>query len=156
MPTYEGHFLAQNHRFACVVARFNQSVTEQLLEGAMDAFRRHGVKEEAIDVVWVPGSFEIAFAAKKLALSGRYNAIICMGAVIRGETAHFDYVCGPMASGIHQIGMETGVPTLFAVLTTNTIEEAQNRAGLKCGNIGFSYALSALEMANLVSKIPCA
>ncbi len=150
---YEGALIGQGLRFALVVARFNEFITNRLLAGAQDALRRHGVAEEDVDVVWVPGSFEIPLAAKRLAESGRYDAVICLGAVIRGATPHFDYVAGEVAKGVATAALSTGVPVLFGVLTTDTIEQAIERAGTKAGNKGFDAAVSAIEMANLWRKL---
>lgn len=151
--TYEGALTAAGLRFAVVVARFNSFITENLLEGALDGLRRHGAELDAVDVAWVPGSFEIPLAAKKLAESGRYDAVICLGAVIKGATAHFDYVCAESAKGIASVGLETGVPTLYGVITTDTIEQAIERSGAKAGNKGWDAAVAAIEMANLVRAI---
>jgi len=150
---YEGHLGGRGLRFAIVVARFNDFITSRLLEGALAGLRRHGVAEESVDVAWVPGSFEIPVAAKALAQSGRYDAVICLGAVIRGATAHFDYVAGQAASGIAQVALQTGVPCIFGVLTTDTIEQAIERAGTKAGNKGYEAAISAIEMATLLQRI---
>jgi len=151
--TYEGALTANGLRFAIVVARFNSFITEKLLQGALDALRRHGADASAIDVAWVPGSFEIPLVAKKFAKSGRYDAVICLGAIIRGATVHFDYVCSENAKGIAAVGMETGVPTIYGVVTTDTIEQAVERAGTKAGNKGWDAAVSAIEMANLLRAI---
>lgn len=150
---YEGHLGGRGLRFAIVVARFNDFITSRLLEGALAGLRRHGVAEEGVDVAWVPGSFEIPVAAKALAQSGRYDAVICLGAVIRGATAHFDHVAGQAASGIAQVALQTGVPCIFGVLTTDTIEQAIERAGTKAGNKGYDAAISAIEMATLLQRI---
>src|SRR5438067_1631441 len=149
MPTiYEGDFAPPPGRFALVAARFNGALVEQLVAGALDGLKRHGVADEAIDLVWVPGSFEIPLVAQKLAGSGRYAAVICLGAVIRGETGHYDHVAGEAAGGIGRVALETGVPVIFGVLTTETLEQAINRAGAKSGNKGFEAALAAIEMVN--------
>ncbi|MBX5491103.1 MAG: 6,7-dimethyl-8-ribityllumazine synthase [Chloroflexi bacterium] len=140
-------------RFAVVVARFNEFITQQLLEGALGGLRRHGVAEEAIDVAWVPGALEIPITAKRFAESGRYSAVVCLGAVIRGSTPHFDYVCAETAKGVASVGLQSGVPCIFGVLTTNTIEEAIERAGTKAGNKGYDAAVSAIEMATLLRRI---
>lgn len=145
----DGHGLS----IAIVVARFNQIFTERLLAGAQDGLERHGVSPDNIDVVWVPGSFELPLAARWLAESGRYNAVICLGAVIRGETDHYEHVAGAASSGILRSAMETGVPVIFGVLTTDTIEQAMNRAGAKLGNNGYNAALTAIEMASLRRQI---
>src|SRR5690349_6106103 len=142
MPTiYEGDFSTPPGRFALVAARFNGAIVEQLVAGALDGLKRHGVADGSIDVAYVPGSFEIPLAAKKLAESGRYAALICLGAVIRGETGHYDHVAGEAAGGIGRVAVETGVPVIFGVLTTDTLEQAINRAGAKSGNKGFEAAL---------------
>lgn len=154
MNTYEGTLDGRDLRLAIVVARFNDLISERLLAGALDALRRHSVRDEDIDVVWVPGSFEIPAAARRLACTRRYDAIVCLGAVIRGATAHFDYVAGQAASGIAAVGHETGVPVIFGVLTTDTIEQAIERAGTKAGNKGYDAAVSAIEMANLFKLLP--
>lgn len=151
MPrVYEGNLSAKGKRFGVVAGRFNAFVVKELLEGALDCLQRHGGDPEAVDVVWVPGSFEIPLVARKMADSGRYDALICLGAVIRGATPHFDYVAGEASKGIAAVGWESGVPTLFGVLTTDTIEQAIERAGAKAGNKGWEAALGAIEMANLL------
>lgn len=150
MPRYEGHLLGTGRRLAIVVARFNELIGRQLLAGAVDALRRHGVEEAAIVTVWVPGAFEIPLVAKRLAASGRYDALVALGAVIRGATPHFDYVAANVASGLARVSLDTGVPVTFGVLTTDTIEQAIERAGTKAGNKGADAALAALEMANLL------
>ncbi|OAI39345.1 6,7-dimethyl-8-ribityllumazine synthase [Planctomycetaceae bacterium SCGC AG-212-D15] len=157
MPNvFEGTFEPPAGRFAIVAARFNQSVVEKLLAGAVDGLTRHGVADDAIDVAWVPGSFEIPLVAQRLAASRRYAAIICLGAVIKGETDHYDHVAGGTTSGIAQAALTTGVPVIFGVLTTDTLEQAVNRAGAKSGNKGFDAALAAIEMVNLLRKLPSA
>ena len=153
MPTFEGHFSAPSGRFAIVVARFNATVTESLLAGCKDTLTRHGIDDDRIDVAWVPGSFEIPLVSRRMAESGRYSAVICLGCVIRGETGHYDHVAGQVASGVLSAGMSTGVPVIFGVLTTDTVEQALNRSGLKAGNKGSDAALSAIEMVNLLRKI---
>lgn len=150
---YEGSLVGQGLRFSIVVARFNGFITERLLNGARDALLRHGVAPEDVDVAQVPGAFEIPLVAQELARSGRYDAIICLGAVIRGSTPHFDYVCSQVTSGVGRVGLETGVPALFGVLTTNTVEEAMDRAGVKAGNFGFTAAVGAIEMANVLRAV---
>ncbi|MBV9849118.1 MAG: 6,7-dimethyl-8-ribityllumazine synthase [Armatimonadetes bacterium] len=150
MNSFEGNLIAQGLRFAVVLSRFNNLIGDRLLEGALDALRRHGAAEEDIAVALVPGAFEIPLAAQQMAKSGRYDAVICLGAVIRGATAHFDYVAGPMASSLAAAALETGVPVLFGVLTTDTIEQALERAGTKAGNKGADVAVAAIEMANLL------
>jgi 6,7-dimethyl-8-ribityllumazine synthase len=150
---YEGNLVGQGLRFGIVVARFNEFITSKLLEGAMDGLRRHGVDEADVDVAWVPGSFEIPVVARKLAQTGRYDAVLCLGAVIRGATAHFDYVAGEAAKGIGAVALQTGVPVIFGVLTTDTIEQAIERAGTKAGNKGFDAAVTGIEMASLLKSI---
>jgi 6,7-dimethyl-8-ribityllumazine synthase len=149
----EGNLSAEGRSFGIVASRFNDFVVKALLEGAIEAIRRHGGVAEAVDVVWVPGSYEIPVVARELALSGRYDALICLGAVIRGATAHFDYVAGGAAGGISNVALETGVPVIFGVITTESIEQAIERAGTKMGNKGFEAAVSAMEMADLVAKL---
>lgn len=145
----EGTLSGRDLRIGIVVARFNGLITESLLAGCLDGLRRHGTNDEDIDVVWVPGAFEIPFAAQKLADRGGYDAIVCLGAVIRGATPHFDYVCAESAKGIARVGQTTGVPTIYGVITTENIEQALERAGTKSGNKGWDAALAAIEMANL-------
>ncbi|OUM97848.1 MAG: 6,7-dimethyl-8-ribityllumazine synthase [Paenibacillaceae bacterium ZCTH02-B3] len=155
MPNvYEGHFSAQGLKFAIVVARFNELISSKLLGGALDALRRHGAKDGDIDVAWVPGSFEIPLVARKMAESGKYNAVIALGAVIRGATPHFDYVSNEVSKGVAAAAMQTGVPVIFGVLTTDTIEQALERAGTKAGNKGWDAAMSAIETANLLKALP--
>jgi len=149
----EGNLSAEGRSFGIVAARFNDFVVKALLDGAIEAIRRHGGDAGAVDVVWVPGSYEIPVVARELALSGRYDAIVCLGAVIRGATAHFDYVAGGVASGISTVALETGVPVIFGVITTETIEQAIERAGTKMGNKGFEAAVSAMEMADVMLKV---
>ena len=147
----EGNLSAEGRSFGIVASRFNDFVVKAMLEGALDAIRRHG--GGVVDVAWVPGSYEIPVAAREMALSGRHDAVICLGAVIRGATAHFDYVAGGVASGISAVALETGVPVIFGVITTETIEQAIERAGTKMGNKGFEAAASAIEMADLMAKL---
>ena len=149
----EGNLSAEGRTFGIVASRFNDFVVKALLEGAIEAIRRHGGVAEAVDVVWVPGSYEIPVVARELALSGRYDALICLGAVIRGATAHFDYVAGGAAGGISNVALETGVPVIFGVITTESIEQAIERAGTKMGNKGFEAAVSGMEMADLMAKL---
>ena len=149
----EGELLSRDLRFVVVAARFNEFVVEPLLRGALDALKRHGVQEKQIDIVKVPGAFEMPVVVKKLAQSQRYDAIITLGAVIRGQTPHFDYVAGECAGGISRIALETGVPVAFGVLTTDTVEQAVDRAGGKAGNKGADCALVAIEMANLLRRL---
>lgn len=150
---YEGKLVAQGLRFGVIGARFNEFITGKLLSGAMDALERHGAEKEDIEIAWVPGAYEIPLVAKKMALSNKYDAVICLGTVIRGSTPHFDYVCAEVSKGVAHVGLETGVPTIFGVLTTETIEQAIERAGTKAGNKGFDAATSAIEMANLLRQI---
>ena len=151
---HEGRSDARGRRFAVVVGRFNQVVTEKLLEGAQSAFRRHGVAEDDLDVVWVPGSFEIPVVARRLARSGEVEAVVCLGAVIRGETAHFDFVAGEAVRGVQQVALDTGVPCILGVLTTDGLEQALDRAGGKHGNKGWDAAMAAMETASLLDGLP--
>jgi 6,7-dimethyl-8-ribityllumazine synthase len=153
VTVYEGTLSGDGLRIAIVVSRFNEFITTRLLAGAMDGLRRHGVPEDAIDVAWVPGSFEIPVVAKKLASGSTYDAVICLGTIIRGETAHFELVAGQAAAGVANVALATGVPAIFGVLTTETIEQAIERAGTKAGNKGYEAALSAIEMANLLHRL---
>jgi 6,7-dimethyl-8-ribityllumazine synthase len=150
----EGTFEARGRRFAVVAARFNAVVTERLVEGALSAFRRHGVSDEDVETAWVPGSFEIPLVARRLARSGQFDAVVCLGTVIRGETAHFEYVAGEAARGIQQVMLETDVPCIFGVLATETMEQALARAGGKHGNKGWDAAMAAMEMAGLLDVLP--
>lgn len=150
---YEGKLTAKGLRFAVIVARFNEFITGKLLTGAMDGLLRHDAAEDDIDTIWVPGAFEIPIIAQKLAKSGKYDAVICLGTVIRGSTSHYDYVCNEVSKGVAHVGLETGVPTIFGVLTTENIEQAIERGGTKAGNKGFDAAMSAIEMANLLKNI---
>ncbi|MBN1367308.1 MAG: 6,7-dimethyl-8-ribityllumazine synthase [Dehalococcoidales bacterium] len=151
--TYQGMLLGKGLKFALVVSRFNEFISKKLLEGAQDALVRHDVAAENIDITWVPGAFEIPLIAKKLAQTKKYNAVICLGAVIRGNTPHFDYIASEVAKGIAMVGLETGVPVTFGVLTTENIEQAVERAGTKDGNKGFEAAMNAIEMANVVKSL---
>ena len=153
MKTLEGKLVAKGIRVGIVAARFNEFITSRLLSGAMDGLIRHDVQEEDIHVAWVPGAFEIPLIASKMAGSGKYDAVICLGAVIRGSTSHYDYVCSEVSKGIAHASLESGVPVLFGVLTTETIEQAIERAGTKAGNKGYDCALSAIEMVNLIREI---
>ena len=153
MAILEGDFSAPEGRFAILAARFNALVTEALWTGCRDALLRHGMAEDRLDLVWVPGSFEIPLVARKLAQGGQYAAVICLGCVIRGETGHYDHVAGQAASGVMQAGLATGVPVVFGILTTDTVEQALNRAGLKAGNKGADAALVAIEMVNLLRRL---
>lgn len=150
---FEGMLLGKGLKFAVVISRFNEVITGRLLDGARDAFQRHGVADIDIDVAWTPGSFEIPLVAKKLALTGRYNAVVCLGAVIRGGTPHFEYVAAEVNKGIAQVSLETGVPIIQGVITADTLEQAIERAGAKEGNRGFTAAVSAIEMANLMKSL---
>lgn len=149
----EGQLLAKGKKFAVVASRFNDFITKKLLEGALDAIARHGADEKQVEVVWVPGSFEIPVAANKLAKSGKFDAVVCLGTVIRGSTPHFDYIAGEVAKGIAQIGLATGVPVSFGIITADSLEQAIERAGTKQGNKGADAALSAIEMANVLAQI---
>ncbi len=148
--TFEGRLQGESLSIAIVVSRFNDLITRQLLAGAQDGLRRHGVEAEKVDVAWVPGSFEIPLVARKLAESGRYQAVVCLGAVVRGETPHFEYVATQVSSGIARAALETGVPLIFGIITADSLEEALERAGGKMGNKGCDAAVSAIEMANLM------
>lgn len=149
----EGELTAENLRFALIVSRFNELIGRKLLDGAVDCLIRHGAEEDALDIIWVPGAFELPLAAKKAATSKSYDVIICIGAVIRGETPHFDFVASEAAKGIAMASMDTGVPIIFGVITTDTVEQAVKRAGTTAGNRGFDAALAAIEMGNLMGKI---
>ena len=153
MKTIEGVSTTNGEKFCIIIARFNEFIGSKLLSGAIDELRRHGVDENNIDIVWVPGAFEIPIVAKKCAKSGKYSAIITLGAVIKGSTSHYDYVCAEVSKGVAQVGLETGVPVIFGVLTTDNIEQAIERAGTKAGNKGSDAAKSAIEMANLMNQI---
>ena len=148
----EGNLIAQGQKFGIVAGRFNELITNKLLGGALDGLQRHGVPEENIEIAWVPGAYEIPLIAQKMAQSGKYNAVICLGAVIRGSTPHFDYVAGEVAKGIAQVSLQTGIPVIFGVLTTDSIEQAIERAGTKSGNKGFDAAATAIEMCNLIKN----
>lgn len=150
MKTFEGNLVSKELRVGIVAARFNEFITAKLLSGAMDALLRHDVREENIHVAWVPGAFEIPLIASKMAKSGKYDAVICLGAVIRGSTSHYDYVCSEVSKGIASVALETGVPVMFGVLTTENIEQAIERAGTKAGNKGYDCAMGAIEMVNLI------
>ena len=149
----EGMLNAQGMKFGIVVARFNEFLTSKLLGGALDTLHRHGADEDDITVAWVPGAYELPLVSKKMAESGKYDAIIALGTVIRGSTTHYDYVCNEVSKGVAQVGMQTGVPTIFGVVTTENIEQAVERAGTKAGNKGTDAAMAAMEMANLLKKI---
>jgi 6,7-dimethyl-8-ribityllumazine synthase len=153
MAILEGDFSPPAGRFAIVASRFNAFITEALWTGCRDAFVRHGVSADSLDLVWVPGSFEIPLIARKLAESGQYAAVVCLGCVIRGETGHYDHVAGQAAAGVMQAGLGSGVPVIFGILTTETVEQALNRSGIKAGNKGADAALAAIEMANLLRSL---
>jgi 6,7-dimethyl-8-ribityllumazine synthase len=153
MKTFEGNLSAAGKRFGIVASRFNEFITGRLLEGAKDIFLRSGAKETDLEVAWTPGTFEIPLVAKTLAETGKYDAVICLGAVIRGSTPHFDYIASEVAKGVAQVGLKSGVPTIFGVITADTIDQAIERAGTKEGNKGADAALAAIEMANLMGEI---
>ncbi|OXM88118.1 6,7-dimethyl-8-ribityllumazine synthase [Paenibacillus rigui] len=150
---YEGNLVSEGLRYGIVVGRFNEFITSKLLGGALDALKRHGAKDDEVEVAWVPGAFEISLIAQKMAESGKYDAVITLGTVIRGSTPHFDYVCNEVAKGVAAINLKTGVPTIFGVLTTDSIEQAVERAGTKAGNKGWDAATAAIEMANLTRQL---
>lgn len=150
MTTYEGHLVGTGLKVAIVVSRFNELLSSRLLSGAQDGFVRHGLSADDIDVAWVPGAFEIPMVAGKLAASGRYDAVVALGVVIRGGTPHFEYVAAEVSKGIAKIGLDTGVPVMFGIITADTIEQAVERSGTKAGNKGWEAALGAIEMANLM------
>lgn len=152
MKTYEGNLVSDGLKFGIVVGRFNEFISSKLLSGAIDGFKRHGVNEGDIEIAWVPGAFEIPLIAKKMAKSKKYDAVVCLGAVIRGATSHFEYVSSEVTKGIAMSSLETEVPVIFGVLTTDTIEQAIERAGTKAGNKGFEASVTAIEMANLINK----
>jgi 6,7-dimethyl-8-ribityllumazine synthase len=154
VTTFRGSFEARGRRFAVVASRFNDVVVNQLVAGATECLRRHGVADDDVDVAWVPGAFELPLAANRLARTDRYDAVICLGAVIRGETAHFDHVAGQAAAGIQRAALDTGVPVLFGVLTTENFDQAMDRAGGKHGNKGWDSAMAAMEMAGLLDSLP--
>jgi 6,7-dimethyl-8-ribityllumazine synthase len=154
MPkVYQGKLIAQGMKFGIVVSRFNEFITTKLLDGAIDTLTRHGADDGKIDIAWVPGTFEIPVIAKKMASSGKYDAVICIGALIRGATPHFDYIAAEVSKGIAQVGLDTGVPTIFGVITADNIEQAIERAGTKSGNKGSAAAAAAIEMASLLSTL---
>ncbi len=150
---FEGMLLGEGLKFGLVLSRFNDFITRKLLEGAQDALLRHGVSEENIEIAWVPGTFEIPLVAKKLAETSRFNAVICLGAVVRGATPHFEYIAAEVTKGIAKVGLDTGLPVIFGVITADTLEQAIERAGTKEGNHGFKAAVAAIEMANLFKSI---
>lgn len=153
MNIFEGKIVASNVKIGIVVARFNDFITSKLLGGAIDGLKRHDVPEDNIDVAWVPGAFEIPLIASKMAKSGKYDAVLCLGAVIRGATSHYDYVCSEVSKGIAQVSLKSEIPVMFGVLTTDNIEQAIERAGSKAGNKGFECATGAIEMINLIREI---
>jgi 6,7-dimethyl-8-ribityllumazine synthase len=153
VKTYEGLLTVTNEKFCIIVSRFNEFIGEKLLSGAIDELKRHGVEDSNIDVVWCPGAFEIPLVAKKCAKTGKYSAVITLGAVIKGSTSHYDYVCAEVSKGVASVSLDTGVPVIFGVLTTENLEQAIERAGTKAGNKGADAAKSAIEMANLVKAI---
>jgi 6,7-dimethyl-8-ribityllumazine synthase len=154
VKVFEGRLtVSGGARFAIVVSRFNDFFTRQLLEGALDAFRRHGVEDGAVDVAWVPGSFETPLVAKRLAGSGRYGAVVCLGAIIRGATTHFDHVAGQAAAGVARAALDTGVPVVFGIITTDDLDQAIDRSGAKAGNKGYEAALTAIEMVSLLEQL---
>ncbi len=153
MKTYEGKLVSKGIKIGIVAARFNEFITSKLLDGALDGLRRHDVRDEDIHVAWVPGAFEIPLIASKMSKSGKYDAIICLGAVIRGSTSHYDYVCNEVSKGIASISLDSGIPVMFGVLTTENIEQAIERAGTKVGNKGYDCAMGAIEMVNLVHEL---
>jgi len=150
---YEGNLISEGLKYGVVVGRFNEFISSKLLSGALDAFKRHGAEESDVEVAWVPGAFEIPLIAQKMAESGKYDAVITVGAVIRGSTPHFDYVCNEAAKGVSAVALKTGVPTIFGVLTVDSIEQAIERAGTKAGNKGYEAAVTAIEMANLTKAL---
>lgn len=151
--TYEGSFSGDGLRFGIIVGRFNEFISSKLLSGALDVLKRHEVAEANCEIAWVPGAFEIPLTAQKMANSGKYDAVICLGAVIRGATPHFDYVCSEVSKGVANVSLQSGIPVIFGVLTTNNIEQAIERAGTKAGNKGWEAGLAALEMANLLKSL---
>ncbi len=153
MKMYEGKLVAQNLKVGIVVGRFNEFIVSKLLGGAIDGLKRHGMTEEDIEIAWVPGAFEIPLVAKKMANTKKYDAVICLGAVIKGSTPHFDYVCAEASKGIASVSLNTEIPVIFGVLTTDTIEQAIERAGTKAGNKGYDAAMTAIEMANLLKEL---
>ena len=153
MKIIEGKLVTDGMKVAIVASRFNEFIVSKLIEGARDGLLRHDVAEENISLAWVPGAFEIPVVAKKLAESGKYDAVICVGAVIRGATTHYDYVCAEVSKGIATVSMQTGVPVMFGILTTDTIQQAMERAGTKAGNKGYDCALGAIEMVNLIKQL---
>ncbi len=153
MRIYEGKLVSNNKKYGIVIGRFNEFIGGKLLSGSIDALKRHGVSDDDIEISWVPGAFEIPLVAKKMAESKKYGAVICLGAVIRGSTPHFDYVSSEVSKGVANVSLETGIPVIFGVLTTDTIEQAIERAGTKSGNKGFDAACTAIEMVNLIDEL---
>ncbi len=153
MKIIEGNLIGSGKKFAIVASRFNEFIVNKLISGAQDALVRHGVDDNDISLAWVPGAFEIPLTAQKLAKTGKYDAVICLGAVIRGSTSHYDYVCAEVSKGVATVGLATGTPVIFGILTTDNIEQAVERAGTKAGNKGYDAAVSAIEMANLSEKL---
>ena len=153
MSVFEGKVVSENIKIGIVAARFNEFITSKLLSGAIDGLERHNVAKNDIDVAWVPGAFEIPLIAKKMAESGKYDAVICLGAVIRGATSHYDYVCNEVSKGVASVSLSSGIPVMFGVVTTENIEQAIERAGTKAGNKGYDCALSAIEMVNLMKQL---
>jgi 6,7-dimethyl-8-ribityllumazine synthase len=153
MKTIEGKLVSKGYKFALIISRFNELISKKLLEGALDCLLRHDVKDKDISVIWVPGAFEIPLVAQKAAQTGKFDAVICLGALIRGATPHFEYISAEVTKGISQVSLQTGLPVIFGILTTDTIEQAVERAGTKSGNKGFSAATSALEMINLFKEL---
>jgi len=153
MKTFEGKLVSKDITVGIVATRFNEFITSKLLGGALDCLKRHDVSEEAIDIAWVPGAFEVPLIASKMASSGKYDAIICLGAVIRGNTSHYDYVCNEVTKGIAAVSLSSGIPVMFGILTTENIEQAIERAGTKAGNKGYDSAMGALEMVNLIREM---
>ena len=153
MKVFEGNLTAEHIRIGIVAARFNEFITSKLLSGALDSLKRRGVTEDDIQIAWVPGAFEIPLIASKMAKSGKYDAVICLGAVIRGSTSHYDYVCSEVSKGIAAVALDSGIPVLFGVLTTENIEQAIERAGTKAGNKGYDCGESAVEMVNLIRQL---
>ncbi|SMC27723.1 6,7-dimethyl-8-ribityllumazine synthase [Clostridium acidisoli DSM 12555] len=153
MNIYEGKLVAQGLKIGIVAGRFNEFIVSKLVAGAIDGLKRHGVEDEEIDIAWVPGAFEIPLVADKMTKSDKYDAVICLGAVIKGSTSHYDYVCAEVSKGVAQVGLKSGKPVIFGVLTTDSIEQAIERAGTKAGNKGYDAAVSAIEMANLLKSI---
>lgn len=153
MKTIEGIYCGKEIKIGLVASRFNEFIVSKLMSGAEDCLKRHGVDDDNISIAWVPGAYEIPLIAKKMAVSGKYDAVICLGAVIRGATSHYDYVCNEVSKGISQVALSSDIPVLFVVLTTDTIEQAIERAGTKAGNKGYDCAMSALEMVNLIKEL---